>query len=242
MSIDMIIICRDEFKVVNSWERVMKVSREQAEANREEVIEQSLKLFRARGFVGVGLNELMNAAGLTRGGFYGQFQSKQHLIKLALGGALESKQRGWETAVAEIEDHPLRSFVHRYLADTHRNRPETGCGMAALVGDVSREDTEIRTVFETGVKEFAGLIGTMMPGDTVAIRGERAVGCLAALVGALCLSRAVADRSLSRDICEATASMVLSALDKPATLKSKRPTIRKGTLGPHRKRTRGSRR
>jgi TetR/AcrR family transcriptional regulator, transcriptional repressor for nem operon len=142
-------------------ERVMKVSREQAEANRQEVIEQSSKLFRARGFVGVGLNELTNAAGLTRGGFYGQFQSKQDLIKVALGRALETNQRGWETAVAEIGDHPLPAFVHRYLADTHRNRPETGCGIAALVGDVSREDEEIRAVFETGVKELAGLIATM---------------------------------------------------------------------------------
>jgi TetR/AcrR family transcriptional repressor of nem operon len=223
-------------------ERVMKVSREQAEANREEVIEQSSKLFRARGFAGVGLNELMNAAGLTRGGFYGQFQSKQDLIKVALGRALETKQRGWETAIAEIGDHPLRAFVHRYLADTHRNRPETGCGIAALVGDVSREDKEIRAVFEAGVKEFAGLIGTMMPGEAVAIRDQRALGCLAALVGALCLSRAVTDRSLSQGICEAAASMALSVLDKTATLKSKQPTIRKGTQGPYRKRRRPSRR
>jgi TetR/AcrR family transcriptional repressor of nem operon len=193
----------------------MKVSRARAEANRERVIAESSRLFREKGFAAVGLNALMRAAGLTRGGFYGQFESKQDLVRLALGHAMKGRRERWEAMRADAGAHTLRRFVIRYLSDSHRDDPGAGCPLASLGADVGREDVAIKTEFEAGVREMAGRVSAMMPGETGTAREQQALGCLAALMGGLVLSRAVADPALSRDIRDATAATVLAAFERP---------------------------
>lgn len=194
----------------------MKVSREQAQANRERVIDASSKLFRERGFGAVGLNELMQAAGLTRGGFYGQFESKQDLMALALDRALQDNLARWEDAAAKGKDEPLRRLVQSYLSDKHATRIAEGCALAALGPDAEREGETVRAVFGNGARAMAQLIEKTLPVQDES-SSDQAWAYVAALVGALVLSRAVVDEADVRSIRRGTADMLLARANEPRT-------------------------
>ena len=99
----------------------MRVSRIQAAENRQAVINVASRLFRERGFDGIGLKDLMEGAGLTQGAFYKQFESKEDLAAQASRRALESASQGWSTAIAENPDDPLGAVIAFYLSAGHRD-------------------------------------------------------------------------------------------------------------------------
>lgn len=177
----------------------MKVSRAQAEENRERILDNAAQLFRERGFDGIGLNDLMQAAGLTRGGFYGHFESKDDLAAKALARALASNREQWRRQ----SDRSLAGWVHGYLSDTHREQVGTGCSLAALAADVARSGPAVREVFTGGVKALLGALAPQMPGPDDTERQAQAMALLSTMVGALLLSRAVDDDGLSSALCEA---------------------------------------
>lgn len=193
----------------------MKVTREQADANRQRVVEESSRLFRERGFADVGLNELMQAAGLTRGGFYGQFESKQDLVREALASALQHKREQWNAFWERSDVDPLALFIERYLSDAHHDNRAGGCALAALAGDVGRQDEATRDVFEDGVRRLLNRLAPMLPGPSAEEQQQQAMACLSSLVGALLLSRAVADETLSAGLRSATAQALEQAYVTP---------------------------
>ena len=184
----------------------MKVSRAQAEANRERILDSAAQLFRERGVDGVGLNELMQAAGLTRGGFYGHFESKEDLVAQASRRALQKNRE----ARAKMADQGLASWVNFYLSDAHCERVGEGCGVTGLVADAARGGPAMREVFSEGVEGFTKALQALMPGDTDAERREQAMARLATMVGGLLLGRAVADPALSHELREAAKKAVLA--------------------------------
>ncbi|MFJ1298559.1 TetR/AcrR family transcriptional regulator [Pseudomonadota bacterium AL_CKDN230030165-1A_HGKHYDSX7] len=190
----------------------MKVSRAQAAANRERVVDASSRLFRERGFADVGLNELMQAAGLTRGGFYGQFESKQDLVRLALGQAMAQNLAKWGTLAGGDSPARLRAFIEGYLSERHQEARATGCTLAALGCDVAREDAATREVFETGVRRIEAAVCAAMPGADATQRRRQTWLCLSALVGALTLSRGVADPALAAQIRADTVAALVEQL------------------------------
>lgn len=177
----------------------MKVSRAQAEENRERILDNAAQLFRERGFDGIGLNELMQAAGLTRGGFYGHFESKDDLAAQAARRALRSNREAWR----QQEDRSLSAWVKAYLSDTHRDQRGAGCALVALAGDAARGGPALREVFSEGVQALATGLEPQMPASDAAGRREQALAMLSTMVGALLLSRAVGDEGLSRALREA---------------------------------------
>src|ERR1043165_9265950 len=113
----------------------MKVSREQAARNRERILDTAAQLFRERGFDGIGVADLMKAAGLTHGGFYGHFASKEDLMAQACTRA-SARSRGLWTKLAErAPDDPLSEIAGVYLTSKHRDNPGEGCLMAALASE-----------------------------------------------------------------------------------------------------------
>jgi len=183
----------------------MKVSRAQAEQNRERIVEAAAQLFRDKGFDGVGLNELMQSVGLTRGGFYGHFESKQDLAVKACREAFSANAQRWELE----PQADMEALVRFYLSDAHRDNRAQGCTLAALSGDVARQGPELRTVIDDGVANFLRALEARS-GGTATQRRETALATLATLVGALILSRAVADTDLSLAIRDAAARAVLA--------------------------------
>lgn len=177
----------------------MKVSRAQAEENRERILDNAAQLFRERGFDGIGLNDLMQAAGLTRGGFYGHFASKDDLAAQACARALQRNREQWQ----QQPDRSLAAWVQTYLSDAHRDHRGEGCGLAALAGDAARGGPAVREVFGEGVQSLVAALQAQMPAADAAARRGQALAMLSTMVGALLLSRAVADEGLSRELREA---------------------------------------
>jgi len=184
----------------------MKVTRAQAEANRERILDNAAQLFRERGVDGIGLNELMQAAGLTRGGFYGHFESKEDLVAQASRRAMESNRESRR----KLADKGLATWVKTYLSDAHCERIGEGCALTALAADAARGGPELRAAIGEGVESFAAALLPLMPGPTEAERREQALARMATLVGALLLARAVGDHGQSRELREAARNAVLS--------------------------------
>jgi TetR/AcrR family transcriptional regulator, transcriptional repressor for nem operon len=192
----------------------MRVNRAQAEENRRTVVETASQLFRERGFDGIGLSELMGAAGLTHGGFYKQFKSKDDLIAEACDRALTSGAISWRrtaTEAAEAGEGVLAALVRRYLDPTHRDRVGTGCVFAALAADAARHGPELPRRFEAGIKTYAGILDEAMRAGAAGadVADDAALAAFSTMVGALLLSRAVDDEAYARRILDAAAASLL---------------------------------
>jgi TetR/AcrR family transcriptional repressor of nem operon len=183
----------------------MRVSRVQAEANREAVINVASRLFRERGFDGIGLKDLMKGAGLTQGGFYKQFESKDDLAALASRRALESATRRWSSVAASSAD-PLLAVIDLYLSAGHRGETGDGCPLVALGADAARQSEEVRAPFQDGIKAHLQVLEELMPEPGNAGSDEKAMVMLSLLVGAVTLSRIAAGTDMSDRLLEAAAN------------------------------------
>jgi TetR/AcrR family transcriptional repressor of nem operon len=181
----------------------MKVTREQAAANRERVLDVAAKLFRERGFSGVGVAELMKGAGLTHGGFYGQFESKDDLMAQAVTRGFDVSRTHWAKLAARSPNEPLAAIAGAYLSTAHRDHPGDGCVIAALGAEAAREAGPVRRAITDGVRGLVDQLLQWMPGKSAAARRKRALATFAGFVGALVLSRTVDDPALSQEILQA---------------------------------------
>ena len=179
----------------------MRVSRKEAEANRERVVEVASALYRKHGFDGIGVADIMKKAGLTHGGFYGHFGSKDDLAAEACTCAL----RGVDSWISASEKGGFDAAVRNYLTPEHRDDRAHGCLFAALGSDIVRQPRTVRHAMTEGFRSAIDSLVRMMPGRSAQARRERALATMAGLVGALILSRAVDDSELSDQILEASA-------------------------------------
>jgi TetR/AcrR family transcriptional repressor of nem operon len=177
----------------------MKVTREEAAASRERILESAARLFRERGLDGIGVADVMRDAGLTHGGFYGHFDSKDELKAAACERSLTRSIAKW-TRFIETEKAPVAAIAKGYLSTDHRDDPGHGCAIAALGGDVGREGPAVRREYTKGLRSLLDLLASVSSGATRAARRRRAIATYASLVGALVLARAVEDPALSDDI------------------------------------------
>jgi len=191
----------------------MKVTREQAKLNRKRVVETAARQFRERGFEGVGVADLMKSAGLTHGGFYAQFDSKEHLMVEACERALEESEHRWRELLEHASKKRLSAIASSYLSPQHRDNPGAGCVIAALSMEAARQGPSVRALFTEAAKRFLGLLGQVVPGRSAKTRRREALASFAAMVGAVALARTVSDASLSEDILQAVRAQ-LTELDR----------------------------
>ena len=194
----------------------MKVSREKARENRRNVVEASSRLFRRKGFDGVGINALTQAAGLTHGGFYKQFKSKDDLIAQATRAALVQSRERWSALKGEEGRASLEDVLRRYLSEAHRDALDEGCALAALGPDAARHSPELREVMQQGVEEFLSVLQASAATEDPQAARDQALATLATMVGALVLSRAVEDADLSKEILDAALQERLTPAPKRA--------------------------
>jgi TetR/AcrR family transcriptional regulator, transcriptional repressor for nem operon len=189
---------------------MMRVSRIQAEENRQTVINVASRLFREHGFDGVGLKDLMKGAGLTQGAFYKQFASKEDLAAQASRRALESAFSRWSAATAASPKDPLGAVMAFYLSMEHREERMDGCPIVALGSDAARQGSDVKALFEAGIKAHLDVLGRLIAEiDSKGPKGKRkAMAILSTMVGALTLSRAVNDPDLARGILDAAVKQV----------------------------------
>ena len=181
----------------------MRITKQRAAENRTRVVEQAARLFREKGFDGVGVAELMAAAGLTHGGFYNHFGSKTQVEAAACAHVFDKSVARIE-AVAETpaaeRPRAYDAYRERYLSAEARDASGAACPMVAFAGDVSRQSEAVRTAYAQGLAAY--LQAFAKAGG--ASRGE-AIRAFAELVGALTLARSIAasDPALSDEILAA---------------------------------------
>jgi len=175
--------------------RVMKVTKQQAQANRARIVETASTLFRERGYDGVGVADLMAAAGFTHGGFYKHFGSKTDLMAEAAACGLAN------SADAAISSD-LTDFMSHYVSREHRDNPGSGCTMAALCADAARQPESVKAAFAAGIERQLSAPSRkgQLPheSETDEMRARRIV-LMAQAVGAVVLSRSCPDDSLLAD-------------------------------------------
>ncbi|HEY1076467.1 MAG TPA: TetR/AcrR family transcriptional regulator [Fontimonas sp.] len=186
----------------------MKVSREQAAENRGRILAAAGKLFRQHGFEGISVADLMKKAGLTHGGFYGHFASKEELMAQACTQAFSDTLKLWKTAAENPNANALGEFAETYLTTRHRDHPGSGCVASALAVDASRQGPQVRAALTAGVREHLDVIARITPGKSATVRREKALVTYAAMIGALVMSRAVNDAELSEEFLNAVKDAV----------------------------------
>jgi TetR/AcrR family transcriptional regulator, transcriptional repressor for nem operon len=189
----------------------MRVSRIQAEENRQTVINVASRLFRERGFDGIGLKDLMKGAGLTQGAFYKQFASKEDLAVQASSRAFESAFRRWSAAVEANPEDPFGAVLAFYLSIDHREEKMDGCPIVALGSDAARQSSDVKASFEAGIRAHLEILGRLIGETDGEEANGKAMAILSTIVGALTLSRVVNDEGLSKRFLQAAAKSVQTA-------------------------------
>lgn len=191
----------------------MRVSRQQAEENRQTVIDVASRLFRERGFDGIGLKDLMAGAGLTQGAFYKQFESKDDLVAQASKRAMESAFSTWSAVGESNPEDPFGAMVAYYLSMGHRALRGDGCPVVALGSDAARQSDDVKAAFQTGIEKYLELLGGWIGDAGDAQSGGKAMAILSTMIGAMVLARAVNDEQISRRFLEAAAESVRSSTE-----------------------------
>jgi TetR/AcrR family transcriptional repressor of nem operon len=181
----------------------MRVSREKALENREQILETAARLLRKHGFEGIGVADIMKAAGLTHGGFYRNFASKDDLAVKASERAIADTKALLKDGLAQQPKDPFRELIERYVSSTHRDDPGSGCILPALAVDAARsDDPALRAVFITAIQYYLDQIAKLSsanPGAT----GRHPAAILSEMVGAVILSRVIADASPAESLIAA---------------------------------------
>jgi TetR/AcrR family transcriptional regulator, transcriptional repressor for nem operon len=180
-------------------------------ASHERIVQVASRRIRRDGIDNVSVAELMHEAGLTHGGFYRHFDSREGLIAEAVAEALAQGSRRMQTSPELGQPAALSAIVDGYLSRRHRDKQETGCAVAALPTDITRTDARARQVYERQVRSYLDLLTDLTP----ARDRDTAHLILGALVGALVLARAVDDRALSNEILDRVAHALHRHLDAP---------------------------
>ncbi|MBP2836690.1 TetR/AcrR family transcriptional regulator [Dickeya parazeae] len=184
----------------------MKVTKAQVQANRAHIVETASMLFREKGYDGVGVADLMAAAGFTHGGFYKHFDSKADLMA-------EAAACGFSQSEMKMDGVEVIDFIKYYLSREHRDGRNKGCTMAALCSDAARQNETIKATFDKGIeRQLALLGGGNTAGDNEDMR-IKIINILAHCVGAVILSRSCPDDSpLADEILDVCCREILSRL------------------------------
>lgn len=186
------------------------------EQTRERIVRSAARAIRKHGYEGVGVADVMREAGLTHGGFYAHFASRDALLAQAAEQAGVESVENLSQAVARAKPgEELMALVDSYLGDTHVGALEQGlgCALAAAGSEVPRQNDEVRRAVSRRIKEFIGLVERQSPDWGKSAAHEKAMAIVASMVGALLLARAVGDPQLSKSIRKAARELISSAAE-----------------------------
>ena len=180
----------------------------------ERIVKLASKRFREQGLAGIGIAELMKEAGLTVGGFYKHFDSRDHLVAEAVNSAFGGWKRRVDAAKSSASPVSYEELIDEYLNEAHRDNPGTGCAFSALAPEIARSDKRTRALTSEQVRNDIQLIAALYPSKDKHTARSRAILTFSALVGAMSLARAVSDEKLSREILKTVAELLKNPASK----------------------------
>ena len=184
------------------------------EQTRERIVRAAARAIRKHGYEGVGVADVMKDAGLTHGGFYAHFASREDLLAAAAEQTAVESAQAFATALAKARPgEEFFALVDTYLADHHVTAAEQGlgCAIAAAGSEVPRQCPEVRRAVSRRIKDLIGLIERQLPDWGTKAAHKKAMGVVSTLVGALMLARAVDDAQFSKAIRKAARELVRKA-------------------------------
>ncbi len=184
------------------------------EATHERIVESAARAIRRSGYDGTGVADIMKDAGLTHGGFYAHFASREAMLAEAADRAgRESVEMMGRIAATMPPQQALQAMMQAYLSKAHVEGVETGCATAALGSEMPRQAAEVRRAATRRIKEMIDLVARQLPNWGQPGAHENALAIVATMVGALVLARAVDDRRLSDALREAALKHFSSTAD-----------------------------
>lgn len=174
------------------------------EASHERILQAATRAIRRSGYAGTSVADIMRKAGLTHGGFYAHFASREAMLA-------EAADRAGSETVALLEqfasavppEDGYRTLLKTYLSRTHVERAETGCPVAALGSEMPRQAPEVREAATRRIKNMIDLVTRYVPAEDESAGRRKALATTATMIGALVLARAVDDRQLGDDVLAA---------------------------------------
>lgn len=194
----------------------MRMSRDAKARHHQEIIDVTAAMLRTRGIGGTSVADLMQAAGLTHGGFYRHFENKDVLVAEAVKAAFDGIASNLDARIAELGPAgALQDYVSLYLSQGHLQHPEQGCPVATLGPEIARQSGVIRAAFADGVER---LLEKLTEGCTGRPEERRtaATHLLCRLTGAMVLARAIAPGDLATEILTAAGSNNLAGQNDEA--------------------------
>ncbi len=181
------------------------------EATHERIVETAARAIRRTGYDGTSVADIMKEAGLTHGGFYAHFASREAMLA-------EAADRAGADAIALVTklaagtepEKMLQALLDAYLSEAHVNNTERGCAIAALGSEMPRQAPEVRRAATRRIKEMIDLVARQLPGWGQQHAHEQALATVSTMVGALLIARAVDDPKLSRSVCDAARNHLAS--------------------------------
>ncbi|MFL6678828.1 MAG: TetR family transcriptional regulator [Burkholderiaceae bacterium] len=190
-----------------------RVSRAEAQSHRQQITEASARLFKERGINGVSVADLMGAAGLTHGGFYGHFESKDALAGVAVTHAFAQSAERWRKRIASQPDDAAGRalIVDRFLSAPSLKEVGLGCPSVSLAADVAREPATapIRLAYGDGLEALVAILSAVEDGPDAAARRRAAIADYATMAGALMLARATDGSPLAAEFLAAARERLL---------------------------------
>ena len=203
----------------------MRYSKEHKQETRARIVRKASVRLREKGAHGVGVADLMKDAGLTHGGFYAHFGSRDALLIEALAYAMDRSIAHWRKLAEQLPPEArLASIVETYLSPSHRDDPGHGCAITALGAEIARESFKTRKAFAAKVEQLIDLMAAQIPALPRRAARKQAVALLASMMGTLVLARIAGSGEFSDDIMQAGRK---AALGLAASLVAKRPAGKK---------------
>ncbi|PTL75517.1 TetR/AcrR family transcriptional regulator [Vitiosangium sp. GDMCC 1.1324] len=178
--------------------------------SRERIIEAAARLFRERGVASTGVDAVMSAVGLTAGGFYAHFKSKQVLVGEVVRKAFADSRphlRGEEEERGRVW---LQKVLRSYISRSHRDHPETGCPLTTLLTELPHVHDTVQPIVVQEVSAYADVLEEKLDGQPSPTARQRALALIALMVGAVAVSRALAGSALSDEMLSACRAVGLS--------------------------------
>lgn len=201
----------------------MRYSKAHKAETRARIVRKASVLLREKGVHGVGVAELMQEAGLTHGGFYSHFASRDALLIEAIAHAMDRSIAHWRrSAETTPPDQRLAAIVEAYLTPAHRDEPGYGCAIAALGAEIAREGTTARQMFSAKLEEMIDVLAVQISDTPDAAARRQAMVTLALMTGAVVLARAADGSALSGEVLDAARDHALSDAGRPAPAARKR--------------------
>jgi TetR/AcrR family transcriptional repressor of nem operon len=192
----------------------MRYSRQHKDETHNRLLKKAAEEFRRNGVQGTGIAPLMGQLGLTHGGFYAHFDSKNELIAQATGPMFEDGLAGRMFAAAEAapKGKAVRALVNHYLSPQHRDSPE-GCALAGLAGEMARQPEPVRNAYISAMNHRLKRIAALLPGDDQKASFDRARLLMAGMAGTMMIAKAMTDRDVSDHFLEQARAFYAAAFE-----------------------------